>query len=385
MPKLSHRLHNGRREGMVVAHRHAEGQEGPTGHARIPAHQPSARLPDLRQGRRVRPAGFHPAPRARRQPLRPAASATSPSRCRSATNILLDRERCIACQRCVRFCQDVAMENGLVMQERGFKTEVGVEAGCAVRLDLLRQCGRDVPGGRADRQELSLRDAPVGTASAPPASAAICSVGCNVRLDVRVNKADCASIAAPMTASTRASSATVAAGSVIDAITARTPAHTADSQEWASCGPRPGTRRCGIDRLPPARGRSSAMARRRSAASARRIRPTKRPISSRSCCARDSARTTSITIMGASPPWSATGCRGSGPTPSPGWKKLASSCCWGRIPTIASRSSTCASAARFARARASTSSRRSQRGSTDWRRARSATPPGRQARWRGRC
>ena len=42
-------------------------------------------------------------------------------------NILLDRERCIACQRCVRFCQDVAMEDGLVMKERGFKTEVGVE------------------------------------------------------------------------------------------------------------------------------------------------------------------------------------------------------------------------------------------------------------------
>ena len=42
-------------------------------------------------------------------------------------SILLDRERCISCQRCVRFCQDVAMENGLVMQERGFKTEVGVQ------------------------------------------------------------------------------------------------------------------------------------------------------------------------------------------------------------------------------------------------------------------
>src|SRR5436190_1571733 len=32
-----------------------------------------------------------------------------------------------ACQRCVRFCQEVAMENGLVMKERGFRTEVGVE------------------------------------------------------------------------------------------------------------------------------------------------------------------------------------------------------------------------------------------------------------------
>src|SRR5215467_6083535 len=40
-------------------------------------------------------------------------------------NVLLDRERCIACQRCVRFCQEVAMEDGLVMKQRGFRIQVG--------------------------------------------------------------------------------------------------------------------------------------------------------------------------------------------------------------------------------------------------------------------
>jgi hypothetical protein len=38
-------------------HQHADGQEGPRRRDGIPADQPSARLPDLRPGRRVRPAG----------------------------------------------------------------------------------------------------------------------------------------------------------------------------------------------------------------------------------------------------------------------------------------------------------------------------------------
>ena len=101
-------------------------------------------------------------------------------------NILLDRERCIACQRCVRFSQEVAMEDGLVMVERGFKIEVSDEAKASTR--LLRQHGRDVPGWRADSPELSLPDAPLGTASNAQRLRQL-RVGCNVRLDVRVNKA----------------------------------------------------------------------------------------------------------------------------------------------------------------------------------------------------
>ncbi len=38
-------------------HQHADGQEGPRRRDGVPAHQPPARLPDLRPGRRMRPAG----------------------------------------------------------------------------------------------------------------------------------------------------------------------------------------------------------------------------------------------------------------------------------------------------------------------------------------
>ncbi len=50
--------------------RHAAGPQGAQGRARAPAHQPPARLPDLRPGRRVRPAGHHALLRPRQLALR---------------------------------------------------------------------------------------------------------------------------------------------------------------------------------------------------------------------------------------------------------------------------------------------------------------------------
>ena len=50
-------------------YRHADGAQGAQGRDGIPADQPSARLPDLRPGRRVRPAGPGDGLRLRPQPL----------------------------------------------------------------------------------------------------------------------------------------------------------------------------------------------------------------------------------------------------------------------------------------------------------------------------
>ena len=44
-------------------------------------------------------------------------------------NVVLDRERCIMCQRCVRFCDEIAMEEGLVIIERGNRSEIGTFEG----------------------------------------------------------------------------------------------------------------------------------------------------------------------------------------------------------------------------------------------------------------
>src|SRR5262245_5195920 len=102
-------------------------------------------------------------------------------------NILLDRERCIACQRCVRFCQDVAMEDGLVMKERGFKTEVGVEENAPFDSTFSGNVVEMCPVGALTAKNYRFISRPwelKRTASI----CGQCSVGCNVRVDVRVDK-----------------------------------------------------------------------------------------------------------------------------------------------------------------------------------------------------
>lgn len=44
-------------------------------------------------------------------------------------NVVLDRERCIMCQRCARFCEEIAMEEGLVIVERGNRSFIGTFEG----------------------------------------------------------------------------------------------------------------------------------------------------------------------------------------------------------------------------------------------------------------
>jgi NADH-quinone oxidoreductase chain G len=103
-------------------------------------------------------------------------------------NILLDRERCIACQRCVRFCQDVAMEDGLVMKERGFKTEVGVEEDAPFDSIFSGNVVEMCPVGALTAKNYRFVTRPWELRRTATVCGN-CGVGCNVRLDVRVNKA----------------------------------------------------------------------------------------------------------------------------------------------------------------------------------------------------
>jgi NADH-quinone oxidoreductase chain G len=103
-------------------------------------------------------------------------------------NILLDRERCIACQRCVRFCQDVAMEDGLVMKERGFKTEVGVEETAPFDSIFSGNVVEMCPVGALTAKNYRFVTRPWELRRTATVCGN-CAVGCNVRLDVRVNKA----------------------------------------------------------------------------------------------------------------------------------------------------------------------------------------------------
>ncbi|HKV86146.1 MAG TPA: NADH-quinone oxidoreductase subunit NuoG [Ktedonobacterales bacterium] len=105
-----------------------------------------------------------------------------------SANILLDRERCIACQRCVRFTQDVAMENGLIMEQRGFRTEVGVDPDAPFDSIFSGNVVEMCPVGALTAKSYRFTTRPwelKRTASV----CGNCAVGCNVLVDVRVDKA----------------------------------------------------------------------------------------------------------------------------------------------------------------------------------------------------
>ncbi|MFI5273156.1 MAG: NADH-quinone oxidoreductase subunit NuoG [Ktedonobacterales bacterium] len=102
-------------------------------------------------------------------------------------DILLDRERCIACQRCVRFTQDIAMENGLVMEERGFKIEVGVDPAAPFDSIFSGNVVEMCPVGALTAKSFRITTRP-WELNKTPSVCGNCAVGCNVRVDVRVNK-----------------------------------------------------------------------------------------------------------------------------------------------------------------------------------------------------
>ena len=111
MPKLQIACNTAVTDGMVVQHAEREGGPGPPHHPRVPARQPPDRLPGVRPGRRVLPAGpvhgARPPRLARSSPRRRSRSA----RWWTSGPIMLDAERCVLCSRCLRFEASVTGTN----------------------------------------------------------------------------------------------------------------------------------------------------------------------------------------------------------------------------------------------------------------------------------
>ena len=141
-------------------HQHADGQEGPRRRDGVPADQPSARLPDLRPGRRVRPAGpgdglwrrhlalCREQARRRRQVYRAAGQdLDEPLHPVHALRPLHHRGR--------RHHRD-----GPARPRRGRRDHHLSRAGADQR--AAGQCRRPLPGRRADLQALRLHGAAVG-------------------------------------------------------------------------------------------------------------------------------------------------------------------------------------------------------------------------------
>ena len=101
--------------------------------------------------------------------------------------VMLDRERCILCQRCTRFSSEISMDNGLVMISRGYKMEVGTAPDSAFDSIFSGNTVEMCPVGALTASAYRFKSRP-WELKRTPSVCNNCSVGCNVRVDVRVDK-----------------------------------------------------------------------------------------------------------------------------------------------------------------------------------------------------
>jgi NADH-quinone oxidoreductase subunit G len=101
--------------------------------------------------------------------------------------VMLDRERCILCQRCTRFSSEISMDNGLVMISRGYKMEVGTAPDHAFNSIFSGNTVEICPVGALTATAYRFKARPWELKHIPSVCNN-CSVGCNVRIDVRVDK-----------------------------------------------------------------------------------------------------------------------------------------------------------------------------------------------------
>ena len=140
--------------------RHADGAQGAARRDGVPAHQPSARLPDLRPGRRMRPAG--PGDRLRHGPL-----ALSGEQARGEGQVSRsagqDRDDALHPLHALHPLRDRGRRRAR-SRRHGARREHGGRHLCreGARLGAVRQYHRHLPGRRADLEAVRLHRAAVG-------------------------------------------------------------------------------------------------------------------------------------------------------------------------------------------------------------------------------
>ena len=98
--------------------------------------------------------------------------------------VILDRERCIMCMRCVRFCDEVAVEEGLTIIERGTKAEIGPFPGRSFDSQFSGNTVEICPVGALTSRSYRFKSRPWELQN----YASVCNhcaVGCNLTVDVR--------------------------------------------------------------------------------------------------------------------------------------------------------------------------------------------------------
>ena len=98
--------------------------------------------------------------------------------------IVLDRERCILCYRCTRFQEEIVGDAAIVPLERGGQSEIGTLDGETFDSPFSGNTVEMCPVGALTSRQYRFRSRPWDLDHKPSVCSA-CSVGCNVRLDVR--------------------------------------------------------------------------------------------------------------------------------------------------------------------------------------------------------
>ncbi|MBO0782331.1 MAG: NADH-quinone oxidoreductase subunit NuoG, partial [Ktedonobacteraceae bacterium] len=102
-------------------------------------------------------------------------------------DVMLDRERCILCQRCTRFSSEISMDNGLVMISRGYRMEVGTAPDHAFDSIFSGNTVEICPVGALTSSKYRFKARP-WELKKTPSICNNCSVGCNARIDSRVDR-----------------------------------------------------------------------------------------------------------------------------------------------------------------------------------------------------
>jgi NADH-quinone oxidoreductase subunit G len=97
---------------------------------------------------------------------------------------VLDRERCILCYRCTRFQEEIVGDAAIVPLERGGQSEIGTLDGETFDSPFSGNTVEMCPVGALTSRQYRFRSRPWDLDHKPSVCSA-CSVGCNVRLDVR--------------------------------------------------------------------------------------------------------------------------------------------------------------------------------------------------------
>ncbi len=101
--------------------------------------------------------------------------------------ILLDRERCIMCYRCVRFTREIAGDETLTVLERGSWSQIGTLDGKPFDSPFSGNTIEICPVGALTSAKYRFKARPWDIANKPTVCS-LCSVGCNVTLTIRDNK-----------------------------------------------------------------------------------------------------------------------------------------------------------------------------------------------------